>query len=389
MNTKWIEGFKSLPYEKQEELFQNLSNKFEKATDDNDGAKINRIEKTLTRVLATSWNDTSTKAITRALKTFPHSTKRFSKKDADKVLASLTKSFKGVEKKTKSRVENDLEEIYRINKVRFGKEFSLSSTDTGKKELTFNYFDYIPETEVEKIGGEKFKVGGYVAKENKIIKEWNGKFDLLKAVEFGALDKAAYDNLARLENISIGDHFPKTMKPKVSRSLETALERGLNQADASQFLEQELTQSLGGSSAGALPASVAQGKAATAAYYEMLNATNITYARNFGQINLMAEVGIETLVFNAILDRVTSVVCNQMNGRTFTIQQAMQHQQSVLGAANVEALKGIAPFTRNLKEFGLKEGQKLTSAKASASLAAAGVIIPPLHGRCRSELQPA
>ena len=386
MTTKILEAFKSLPYDKKEEVFKAYA---EKASDDNDGDKINRIEKALTRVLATSWNNTSTKSITRALKTFPKTTKRFSKKDANKVMASLTKSYKGVEKKTKSRVENDLEEIYKINKTRFGKEFSLSSDEVGNKSLTFDYFKFIPETTVEKLGGETFKVGGYVAKENKIIKEWNGNFDILKAVTFGALDKAAYENLARLENVSIGDHFPKTMKPKVSRALESALEKGLNQADASVFLEQELTKSMGGNSAGALPASVAQGKASTAAYYEMLNATNVTYARNFGQINLMAEVGIERLVFNAILDRVTSVVCNQMNGREFTIQQAVAHQQSVLGAENVEALKGIAPFTRNLKEFGLKEGQKLTSAKTSASLAAAGVIVPPLHGRCRSELQPA
>lgn len=376
MDTKIIEGFRSLPFEQKEQVFQKLSTKFQKAETDNDGKKINQIEKGLTRALATSWNNTSTKAIGKALRTFGNSTKRFSKKDADKVLSSLTKSYKGVEKKTKARVEKDLEEIYKINKVRFGNDFKLSSPKESKKEvLTFKYFDFDND------------LGTVVGKE-KVIKSWTTT-DFLKAVTFGAIDKAAYENLARLENVSIGDHFPKTMKPKVSRILEETLEKGLNQQDASVFLEQELTATLGGNTAGALPASVATGKASTAAYYEMLNATNVTYARNFGQINLMREVGIQSLIFNAIIDRTTSVVCNQMNGRIFTIEQAVTHQQKVLDAANVEALKEFAPFTRNLSDFGLKEGQKLNSAKTSASLAAAGVIIPPLHGRCRSELQPA
>lgn len=382
MDTKVIEGFKELPYDKKEALFQSLSEKFEKAEKDNDGKRINRVEKTLTRILTNHWNSTSTKAINKALKTFGRGTKRFSKKDADKVLSSLTKSYKGVEKKNKSRVENDLEDIYKINKKRFGREFKLSSSDEKGKTLTFKYFDFEPF-------GKKINTNKIVRKE-KTIKTWNKrKSKVFKAVTFGAIDKAAYENLARLENVAIGDHFPKTMKPKVSRILEESLEKGLNQQDASVFLEQELTSSLGGASSGALPASVATGKASTVAYFEMLNATNVTYTRNFGQINLMHEVGIEKLIFNAIIDRTTSVVCNQMNGRIFTIEQAIEHQEKVLAAENVEALQAIAPFTRSLSAFGLTQGQKLTSSKTSAKLAAAGVVVPPLHGKCRSELQPA
>lgn len=377
MNAKnYFDTFKELPYEKKEEIFRLASESLEKAEEDNDGAKINRIEKTLTRILSNHWNNTSTKAINKALKTFPKNDKRFTKKDSDKVLSSLTKSYKGVEKKNSKRVESDLREIYEINKKRFGSDFKLSSTDGEKKKiLTFEYLDFDP-------------LKKEVTKKEKIVKKWK-KSKVLKAVTFGAIDEAAYENLARLENVSIGDHFPKTKKPQVSRILETSLERGMSHNEASVFLEQELTAALGGNIAPALPASVATGKASTAAYFEMLNATNVTYSRNFGQINLMNEAGITSLIFNAIIDRTTSVVCNQMNGRIFTIQQAMSHQQKVLGAPDVETLQQLSPFTRNLKDFGLKEGQKLTNSKVSADLAAAGVICPPLHGRCRSELQPA
>ena len=164
---------------------------------------------------------------------------------------------------------------------------------------------------------------------------------------------------------------------QVSKILEESLEKGLNHQDASLLLEQELTKTLGGNISAALPASVAQGQASTTAYFEMLNATNVTYARNFAHINLMNEGGIIRLVFDSILDRTTSQVCTQMNGKEFTIEQALIHQEKVLSAENVEALKVIAPFTRTID-----------TKASSADLAAAGVIVPPLHGKCRSELNP-
>lgn len=384
MNTKWIESFRSLPFEKREELFRSLSDKLVKAEKDNDGEKINRIEKSLTRILSNNWNTTATKAINKSIKTFGNSTKRFSKKDADRVLSSLTKSFNGIENKTKKRVEDDIKEIYEINKKRFGKEFKLSSpTASSKSFIKFEFYDFNPDKGI--------------FKNEKVIKDWEkGQYltkkkikkleEVFKVNTLGELDKAAYENLARLENVSIGDHFPNTLKHKVSRTLETALERGLNQADASEFLEQELTKSLGGNASGALPASVAAGKASTTAYFEMLNATNVTYARNFGQINLMSEVGIENLIFNAIIDRTTSTICSQMDGRIFTIEHAVEHQEKVLSAENVEQLKVIAPFTRNLSDFNLEAGKKLNDKKSSDALAEAGVVVPPLHGRCYDDI---
>lgn len=386
VNVKWLEAFKNLPYEKKEELFNALAEKLDKAKENPADAKVARIEKGLTRALTKSWHNTSTKAVNKALKVIPKNDKRFSQKMADKVLASLTKSYKGVEKKTEKRVSNDMEEIYKVNKVGFGKQFKLSSSDEKSKQLIFMGKRLDPLTKevvpynsiVQSIDHiERFKKSGRKLE------------DILKAVEFGTLDTEAYDNLARLENVAIGDHFPATLKGRVSSAIqEGVLEKGLTNADAGAFLQQRITEILGGNVAGALPASVAQGQASTTAYFEMLTATNTTFSRSFSQMNLMWEAGITRWQFAAVLDRITSVVCEQMDGRVFTIEQGMAHQKAVLDAENVEALKGIAPFTRNLNAFGLKAGQKLDNAKTSAALADAGVSVPPLHGKCRSEVHP-
>lgn len=376
MTNNWIKTYKKLPFKKKEELFHALAEKLDKATNDNDGTRINRIEKSLTRKLVKSWNTTTNKAIRTALRSFGTGERRFTQKDADKVLKALDKAYKDVEKKTEKRVKRDTREIYKINKKSFGRKFKLSSTPNEEKSVVI--FQGLKFDPLEK----------RVVSDNYIVKSWNG-IDVFKAVEFGIIDKEAYENLARLENISIGDHFPKTLKSKVSKAIqEGVLDKGLNKTDAAAFLQQSLTKTLGGSIQGALPASVAQGQASVNAYFEMLTATNVTYARNFSQMNLMNEAGIEQFIFNAVLDRLTSKICDQMEGRIFTIEQGMKHQVSVLAAENVEALKKIAPFQRDLSSFGLKEGQKLDDVSTSEKLAKAGVIIPPLHGRCRSDIQP-
>ena len=371
----WKESFKQLPFEKKEQMFNLLSEKMEKATDDGDSAKINRIEKNMVRALTKNWHQTSTKALNKALKTFPTDDKRFTQKDADKVLRSLDNSYKNVENKTKGRVEDDLEDIYKINKVGFGKKFKL---DKKEKAVIFQGLHFDPLQKV-------------VVQHNKLVQSILWSDDLeekFKAIEFGINDELAYENLARLQNTAIGDHYPKTLKPRVTEILNKAREQGLNHADTKIMLEKELTQTLGGQ-ATAVPASVATGQASTSAYFEMLTATNTTYAKNFGQVQLMKEVGIFQVIFQAIVDNLTSVVCNQMDGRVFTIEQVVLHRQKVLESPDVETLKGFAPFTRNLDSFGLKAGQKLTDAPTQDELAKAGVIIPPLHGRCRSELHPA
>lgn len=376
-----LEKFEQLPFSKKEKVFKAMSERAEKATNDNDGARINRIEKGLTRALVKSWNTSTNKAIRTALGKIPKNEKRFTQKSMDKVLASLEKTYKGVEKRTVKRVKADIKDIYKTEKGRFGRKFKLKQIDKNEKVLTFKTLALANQNKKEKIID-------YI----KIVKSVdvnNFNIDVCKAVKFGIVDTEAYENLARLENIAVGDHFPKTKKIQVSKAIQTGvLDKGLNNADAGLFLKQEMTSILGGNVNGALPASVAKGQASTNAYFEMLNATNTTYAKNFAHINLSNEAGITQLIFSAILDRTTSQICSQMDGRVFTIEQALVHQSKVLGAENVEGLKTIAPFQRNLSEFKLGAGENLTSPATSKRLADAGVMVPPLHGRCRSSLQP-
>jgi len=371
VNEKFKQAFIKLPFEKKEAVFNILSEKVEKAKN-TALPKIDRIEKNLARVLAKNWNETSTKAIEKALKTFPVDGKPFTKKDSDKLLASLEKSYKGIEKKTSKRVEDDMEEVYKLNKIGFAKQFKLNPK---KKTMDFVglKFDKISKSVVPYI----IEVKSFTWSE--------GVEEIMKAPPaFGINDQYAWENLSRLENLAIGDHFPASLKPIVANKIKKAvLDKGLNHADASVYLKQELTKTLGGNIKGALPQSIATGEASTSAYFSGLTSTNMTFARNFSQVELMREVQIGQVIFQAIIDNLTSEVCSSMDGRVFTIEQAVEHRQKVLEVETVAELKEISPFTRNL------DGFNLSDPNIQDALAKAGVIIPPLHFRCRSELHPA
>ena len=103
----------------------------------------------------------------------------------------------------------------------------------------------------------------------------------------------------------------------------------------------------------------------------------------------MSEAGVTQVQFSAVIDHRTSEVCLQMNGRIFTIEQAKTNMDNILGQDSIEGLKTVAPWFRDLSSFGVGAGEKLTDSITSSRLAEAGVIIPPLHFRCRSEIVPA
>ncbi len=63
-----IDELLEVPYRQRLQIHAAISDIIEKATADNDGLKINRIEKDLTRFLIRKWSRTSTKAVRKSVK---------------------------------------------------------------------------------------------------------------------------------------------------------------------------------------------------------------------------------------------------------------------------------------------------------------------------------
>lgn len=358
-----------LPFDLQEQVHEALASLLVKA--DAQGAKLLRMEKALTRYLVMEWQKAANRAVTSALSTVGSGEGKFSEAQAKQVLSRLDSAFKSIDKKTASRVQKDFEIIYRTNKVRFVNRFEL--VPVKEKQVLHFSFPIIQD--------------GKLAIKKKVVKSVSGKVEKAK---FTTLDELTWENLGKMTSISIGDHFPKTLKPLISKTIqESVLARGLNKEDTKEFLKKELTRVLGSTNQAVPPKILEQGQERVNDYFKGLAQTNTNFARNFGQITAMQEAEIFRYEIVAIIDNLTTPICLGMNGRIFELSVGVEHRDKVLEMESVEELKGFAPWRRDLSAFDLEPGKKLEDPGAARVLAANGMALSPYHFRCRTEVHPA
>lgn len=347
-----------LPFDLQEQLHEALASILVKA--DAAGAKLLRIEKGLTRYLAHEWTKAANNGTASALSIVGSGEGKFTEGQAKQVMSRLDSAFRTIDNKVTARTERDLETTYKLNKERFVNRFELK-----KGTMFFRH-----------------QLGVQAVKSMKNPR-------VLKA-EFTSLDELTWENLSRLTLISIGDHFPTSLKPLISKTIQEAvLARGLNKEDARKFLQKELTRVLGATNQAVPPKIREQGQERVNNYFKGLSQTNLNFARNFGNITAMQEAEIARYEIVAIIDNLTSEICQGLNGRIFELSLGVEHRDKVLGMESVEELKAFAPWQKNLDAYDLAPGKKLEDPGAARVLAAAGMGLPPYHFRCRSEVHPA
>ena len=342
-------------YISKEQLHAILSDIIVKVAGDRDGKQIDRIEKALTRVQIKTWNGRANRAAKSALSSFTKSKKLFTNKDSNKVLRALDKHFKGIDNTLRARVTIDIDKIYRINKKNSVKRFHLKPPKKPKKKLR-------KQTDPE------------------------------VAFAIGLVDEATIAAIAEIQLIAIGNHFPATLRPEISKLIKKGvLDKGLNKEKAGLFLEKELTRKLGATIfKDIVPASfLKRGVNGVNQYFVGLSATHVNFARNFSTIVAMDEAEITKYQIVTVPDKRRSVICTQMDGRIFEMSVAKEHMQIVVDAADVNQLKRDAPWRKDLSEFGLTAGKNLESPTAAKVLAANGMGMPPYHFRCRTEVHPA
>lgn len=151
-------------------------------------------------------------------------------------------------------------------------------------------------------------------------------------------------------------------------------------------------------------------------YWNVYSYATMNRARTNTQLVTFKEAGFTHYRFVAVMDERTSDICRALDGRVWTVSGALQKFSSVDAASpySYDAVKDVLPWVRNRKadsgetEMYVKyrDGSEFvvgsisrsgvgTSDDAgdyshmasSASLEAAGIMMPPLHGRCRSTVE--
>jgi len=177
----------------------------------------------------------------------------------------------------------------------------------------------------------------------------------------------------------------------------SGLERGLGRDDIAEELSSELTT-----------AATSRGQS----YWETVAMSFANRGRTYTQLAAFDEADIQRFRFEAILDQVTSEVCRFMHGRVFSVESGMKRFRAVERARDPERIQELQPWVQvgaddagnqvlfyehggrrrmvaQVDEPAVGESDEVGSysrALTPDQLEAAGVTVPPLHGRCRSTI---
>lgn len=110
-------------------------------------------------------------------------------------------------------------------------------------------------------------------------------------------------------------------------------------------------------------------------YWNLVANAAASRAYHYGYLKAGIASGLATVQFVAIIDERTSAICISMNGTQWRAQDVALLADRIADAEG-DAVKEIAPWVKPTDIAGMSSGDLL----------AMGVVIPPLHGRCRSQL---
>lgn len=187
----------------------------------------------------------------------------------------------------------------------------------------------------------------------------------------------------------IGNVYDRQLSRRIAEvSNDAILNQGLGRVDAAKVMDEVLRQEFalhGGKSiyAAEVPAQFAGN---LDQYNRILTSNVASRVRNFGHLTAMNDAAVERFRFVAVMDERTSEVCQEMDGREFTVRTAMARLELIAESDDPEVFKTMAPWPRNADQIKDIAG-KGSFAEQNARLEASNFTFPPLHGECRSVVE--
>lgn len=133
-------------------------------------------------------------------------------------------------------------------------------------------------------------------------------------------------------------------------------------------------------------------------YWNIVASAQLNRARNWSNLEAFKQAGIDEYEVLAVMDERTSVVCKEMNGKTFSVARQINILESVAGNPDPDALVERTPWLTTRKNedgndiVGIRrpsgkftpvatDGKLIGSNKKVQTL---GAGMPPYHGLCRT-----
>lgn len=217
--------------------------------------------------------------------------------------------------------------------------------------------------------------------------------------EFNAFDRRAIAHVTSSQGTFVRDEYGHRIEgfgEQVRRIVAAGLEEGLGRDDIAEAL----------------------GQAARAAfvnrapfYWETVAASFIAQGRSYAQMSSYAEAGIQYYRIEAVLDERTTEICRYLDGKLFSVGDALQRFDRVEQLDDPEDIKQAIPWVRESTDpetgrtrlyvdggRGRTELAEVTRSAmgtrddrgdfralvSDATLSDMGIGYPPYHGLCRS-----
>lgn len=177
---------------------------------------------------------------------------------------------------------------------------------------------------------------------------------------------------------------------EAKRIISEGVRDGQGRQDIAARLQEEMT---------------ALGNAKSKNYWTLVAGTFANRARTYGHLSTYQRAGIHFFRYEAVMDEVTSAVCRFMHGKRFPVADALEAFTASETVDDPEMVKATQPwvsvgrddsgnqhlFYRNPEgdktSLARVEGDgKFSGAVSDQHLNDAGIMVPPLHGHCRSRI---
>ena len=184
--------------------------------------------------------------------------------------------------------------------------------------------------------------------------------DKPKVVDNTIIDKRAISFIESNGIYWLGEHYSSAISEKVVETGKAVLDMGLSTKDFTKMLESQLSNVL---------------DMTDYKYWDITAESLLVRSKAFGNVFGMEEVGIKEYTIFAMGDERTCPVCQELDGRSFSVTAAADVCRNVLELTDPEDVKNALPWT-STPPIGI----------SSAKLISQGRMLPPIHGHCRCDV---
>lgn len=210
----------------------------------------------------------------------------------------------------------------------------------------------------------------------------SAKYDI--GFKVGSIDQKVISAVAEDSPFWIGSFYDRQLSARIAEiGHSLVVEGGMSVEAGAKEMHKVLSSEFalkGGSSYESTIPSPFSGRVGT--YNRILTANSASRIRNYADISAMHSAGIKRYEISAVMDKRTSRICQNMNGRVFTVKQGMSLLERYAIAESPEEFVEITPWVSATAMTKIAGTGNLAS--QSEKLSAAGLNLPPYHGLCRT-----